>query len=190
MQDQKIRCFAGNYGQDLYTHYHDTEWGIPVYDDRTLFEMIVLEGAQSGLSWEIILKKREGYKRLFFNFDPVRVANLTDGELEGICQNPEIIRHRGKVFSVRENAKVVLQLQKEYGSFSDYLWGHVGNVIQKGKFSRWEDVPTYSKESISLSRDLKKRGMLYVGKTTIYSFMQACGMVNDHLTVCWRYSSG
>lgn len=188
MQDQKVRCFANRVGQDLYAHYHDTEWGNPIYDDRLLFEMLTLEGAQSGLSWEIILKKREGYRNLFFNFDPVRVACLTDENLSAICQDNRIIRHRGKIFSVRNNAHIILKIQKQHGSFSNYLWDFVGGCIIKNNFSKWEDVPSYTKESIALSKDLKKRGMLYVGKTTLYSFMQACGMVNDHLTICWRYS--
>jgi DNA-3-methyladenine glycosylase I len=184
----KSRCFGNGPGKEFYAHYHDHEWGVPVHDDRHLFEMLILEGAQAGLSWETILKRREGYRRAFHNFDPVRVAAMKDEELEKLRHNPEIIRNRLKIFAARQNAQVFLQLQKEFGSFDRYVWGFVqGKPIQ----SRWESfkqVPTTTKESDALSKDLKKRGMTFVGSTIIYAFMQAIGMVDDHLSHCWKSS--
>ena len=176
------RCFGD--GKDFYEHYHDHEWGRPVFDDRHLFEMLTLEGAQAGLSWETILKRRDGYKKLFYNFDPNLVINLSDEELEKILTNPEVIRNRLKVFSVRKNALVFLSIQKEFGSFSKYIWGFVDHkpIINNPKDHSM--VPAKNDLSDKISKDLKKRGMSFVGSTIIYAFMQAVGMVNDHLTDC------
>lgn len=173
------RCFGGT---DLYDNYHDTEWSVPSYDDRHLFEMLVLEGAQAGLSWETVLKKREGYRRAFHGFDPHLVVNMTDDELEKLRENPAIIRNKRKIFSARQNARVFLEIQKEFGSFANYLWQG-----KEPKINRWksrEDVPAKTEESDALSKDLKKRGMSFVGSTIIYAYMQAVGIVNDHLLSC------
>ncbi|MGE3954838.1 MAG: DNA-3-methyladenine glycosylase I [Parachlamydiales bacterium] len=170
----KVRCFGE--GNPLYAEYHDTEWGVPVHDDRRLFEMLLLEGAQAGLSWETILKRREGYRRAFHAFDPHKVAAMSDSSLESLLQNPEIIRNRAKVFAARQNAQAFLEIQREFGSFDHYLWRFVAGapLIRKGR-----------EESEALSADLKRRGMKFVGPTIIYAFMQAVGMVNDHRPECW-----
>lgn len=186
--NKKKRCFGGKPGQDLYAEYHDNEWGIPVHNDRHLFEMIVLEGAQAGLSWETILKRRKGYQKAFHHFDPVKVAKMSDRELETLLHNPEIIRNRLKVFSARQNARVFLEIQKEFGSFDKYIWRFVQGKPIVNRWKTWKEIPAKTKESDALSKDLKKRGMSFVGSTIIYAFMQAVGMVSDHLTDCWRYS--
>lgn len=183
---EKIRCFGGQPGKEFYAEYHDKEWGVPSHDDRHLFEMLVLEGAQAGLSWETVLKKRKAYRKAFHNFDPVKVARMSDAELEALCQNPEIIRNRLKIFSARQNARVFLQIQKEFGSFDTYLWGFVKNKPIVNHRKQMKDIPTHTPESDALSKDLKKRGMNFVGSTIIYAFMQAVGLVNDHLSDCWR----
>ncbi len=185
--DNKKRCFGNKNGQEFYARYHDEEWGIPVHDDVKLFEMLVLEGAQAGLSWETVLKKREGYRRAFYDFDPVKVAAMSDEELEELRNNPEIIRNRLKIYSARRNARVFLDIQKEFSSFDAYLWAFVdGNPIIN-HFTTFEDMPTTTPISDALSKDLKKRGMNFVGSTIIYAYMQAVGLVNDHLTDCWIY---
>ncbi|WP_321372174.1 DNA-3-methyladenine glycosylase I [uncultured Desulfuromusa sp.] len=173
---------------DLYRAYHDEEWGVPVHDDRKHFEMLILEGAQAGLSWETVLKKRAGYRTAFKDFDPEKVAGMTDAELEKQLQNPAIIRNRLKVFSARKNARVFLELQQEFGSFDNYVWRFVDGKPLDGKRQSLEDVPAETVESDRLSRDLKKRGMSFVGSTIIYAHMQATGLVNDHLVSCFRYS--
>ncbi len=181
------RCFGDKPGQEFYAQYHDTEWGIPVHDDQRLFEMLILEGAQAGLSWETILKRREGYRQAFHNFDVRRVAHMSDNELAMLRQNPGIIRNRLKICATRTNALVFLEIQKEFGSFSTYLWNFVRG---KQKVNHWQTIketPTSTPESDALSKDLKKRGMTFVGPTIMYAFMQAVGLVNDHVTVCWRY---
>ncbi len=176
------RCFGE--GKDFYEAYHDHEWGIPVHDDRHLFEMLCLEGAQAGLSWETILKKREGYRSLFHQFQPKKVATMSDEELEEILQNPAIIRNRRKVFSVRQNALVFLEMQKEFGTFDAYLWRFVDNSPIINRWKKFEELPANSPLSDQVSKDLKKRGMNFVGTTIIYSFLQAVGVVNDHLIDC------
>ncbi len=181
----KRRCFGS--GKDFYEEYHDKEWGIPVHDDRQLFEMLILEGAQAGLSWETILKKREGYRKAFFDFDPNKVARMTDLQLTELQKNTSIIRNRLKINSARKNARVFLDIQKEFGSFDCYVWAFVGGKPIVGKWKSFSKVPCTSKESDELSRDLKKRGMVFVGSKIIYSFMQAVGLVNDHTTNCWRF---
>ena len=182
-----IRCGWVGVGKPHYEEYHDKEWGVTVYDDRKHFEMLILEGAQAGLSWETILKKREGYSESFKKFNPIEVALMTDHELEMLIQNPKIIRNRSKIFAARNNAIVFLDIQKEFGSFNDYAWRFVGGVSIVNKWKTLQEVPATSKESDALSQDLKTRGMKFVGSTIIYAHMQAVGMVNDHLTDCWRY---
>jgi len=176
------RCFGD--GDPLYSQYHDDEWGIPSTDDRYLFEMLSLEGAQAGLSWALILKKREGYRAAFHNFDPKKVAKMSDSELDELCHDPSIVRNRLKIFSVRDNAQVFLKIQKEFGSFSKYIWPFVGGKPIVSQHKTFDQVPCESKESQAISKDLKKRGMRFVGPKIIYSFMQAVGMVDDHLIDC------
>ncbi|MBP9692355.1 MAG: DNA-3-methyladenine glycosylase I [Alphaproteobacteria bacterium] len=185
----KIRCFGGDPGKEFYAHYHDHEWGIPIHDDQHLFEMLILEGAQAGLSWETVLKKREGYRKAFHHFDPAKVAAMRDDELEALRHNPEIIRNRLKIYGTRQNARVYLHIQEEFGSFDAYLWRYVNGEPLQNHWSRFEDVPTQTPLSDALSKDLKKRGMTFVGSTIIYAYMQAIGMVNDHLITCWLRSS-
>lgn len=185
MIQEKKRCFGGQPGKEFYAEYHDKEWGIPVHDDRHLFEMLILEGAQAGLSWETILKRREGYRKAFHNFDPKKVAAMTDKQLEAQLENEGIIRNRLKVFGTRQNAVVFLAIQKEFGSFDAYLWSFVnGKPIVKRR-KTLKDVPVSTPESDALSKDLKKRGMTFVGSTIMYAYMQAVGLVDDHLSGCW-----
>jgi DNA-3-methyladenine glycosylase I len=185
-QEDKPRCFGNGRGKEYYAAYHDYEWGIPLHDDQRLFELLILEGAQAGLSWETVLKKREGYRRLFHQFDPRKVAAMTDEELETILKNPEIIRNRLKVYAARTNARVFLQIQQEFGSFDQYVWRFVDGKPIKHHLKTFAEVPDITPQSDALSKDLKKRGMTFVGSTIIYAFMQAVGMVNDHLIGCWR----
>lgn len=189
MTDRKTRCFGDKPGQDFYAKYHDEEWGVPVHDDRHLFEMLILEGAQAGLSWETVLKKRQGYKDAFYNFDPLKVAAMTDEELEALRENPAIIRNRLKIYAARKNAQRFLKIQKEFGSFDSYVWGFVDGAPLKNAWKKFEDVPITTPQSDALSKDLKKRGMTFVGSTIMYAYMQAVGMVNDHLTSCFRYEN-
>ena len=180
----KFRCFGNKPGQDLYAHYHDYEWGMPVYDDQHLFEMLILEGAQAGLSWETILKRREGYRQAFEQFDPQKVALLSDAYLESLRENPGIIRNRLKIYAARKNALVFLQIQKEFGTFSEYVWGYVKGQPIVGSWKTMVEVPVTTPESDALSKDLKKRGMNFVGSTIIYAYLPAVGLVNDHLVGC------
>lgn len=185
--DGKNRCFGGEPGKEFYAHYHDYEWGIPSHDDQHLFEMLILEGAQAGLSWETILKRREGYRQAFHNFDPIKVAAMSDKELEDLRQKPEIIRNRLKIYAARQNARVFLNIQGEFGSFDHYVWAFVGGDPLRNHWQSFKEVPSTTAESDALSKDLKKRGMTFVGATIIYAYMQAVGMVNDHLLGCWCY---
>lgn len=185
--DGKKRCFGGQVGKELLGRYHDTRWGIPLHNDRKLFEMLILEGAQAGLSWETVLKKQKGYQKAFHNFDPTKVAAMRDAGLRALLNNEEIIRNRLKIFSVRQNAKVFLNIQKEFGSFDKYVWKFVDEKPIIGHWKKMTDIPATTKISDALSKDLKKRGMTFVGSTIIYAFMQAVGMVNDHVTGCWKY---
>ncbi len=178
------RCFGNKPNQEIYAKYHDEEWGMPSHDDRHLFEMLILEGAQAGLSWETILKRREGYREAFHDFDPQKVSVMSDQELEALRQNPAIIRNRLKIYSTRQNARVFLQIQKEFGSFEAYLWAFVQNTPIKNHWKNFSEVPAKTSESDALSKDLKKLGMNFVGSTIIYAFMQAVGMVDDHLITC------
>ncbi len=172
-----------------YIKYHDEEWGVPVHDDGKFFEMLILEGAQAGLSWETVLKKREGYRKAFKNFDVQKCAKLSDEELEKQLLNPEIIRNRLKVFSVRKNAIAFIAIQKEFGSFDKYIWQFVGNKPIQNKLSSISQVPAKTEISDKISKDLKKRGMSFVGSTIMYAFMQATGLVNDHTTDCFRFKT-
>lgn len=181
------RCAWLNLKNEDYITYHDEEWGVPVYDDQKLFEMLILEGAQAGLSWETVLKKREGYRKAFKGFDIDLLSTIDDEYLEGQLQNPEIIRNRLKVFSVRKNAIAFLAIQKEFGSFSDYLWGFVDGKPMINSPKTLSDVPAKTPLSDAISKDLKKRGMSFVGSTIIYAYLQAAGLVNDHTTDCFCY---
>jgi DNA-3-methyladenine glycosylase I len=166
--------------------YHDLEWGVPVHDDRKHFEFLVLEGAQAGLSWETVLKKREGYRSAFADFDPVRVAEFDEARIEQILQDPSIIRNRLKVQSTVTNARQLLAVQQDRGSFDAYIWSFVNGEPIQGKRATLQDIPATSPESDALSKDLRKRGFKFVGSTIMYAHMQACGLVNDHTTDCFR----
>ena len=183
--DGKIRCFGGKKGQEFYAKYHDDEWGVPSHEDEHLFEMLILEGAQAGLSWETILKKRDGYHKAFHNFDPVKVAAMNDDELEALRQNPNIIRNRLKIFSARRNAQIFLELKQEFGSFDRYIWSFVEGKPIVNNWECLKDIPITTSVSDNLSKGLKSRGMTFVGSTIIYAYMQAIGMVNDHIRECW-----
>jgi DNA-3-methyladenine glycosylase I len=172
---------------DEYIEYHDTEWGKPVHDDRIHFEFLVLEGAQAGLSWSTILKKREGYRKAFADFDPQKVARFTEARAEKILQDPGIVRNRLKVYGAINNAKRFLEVQKEFGTFDKYIWSFVGGKPIVNKRKTLSEIPPTTKESDALSKDLIKRGFKFVGSTVIYAHMQACGLVNDHLVDCFRY---
>ena len=167
--------------------YHDEEWGVPVHDEHTLFEFLILEGAQAGLSWSTILNKRDGYRKAFADFDPEKVARFTKKRVEKLLLDPSIVRNRLKVESTVTNAKAFLDVQEEFGSFGDYIWGFVDGKPIQNKFKKDGDVPATSPESDALSKDLKKRGFRFVGSTIIYAHMQATGMVNDHVTGCFRH---
>ena len=186
--DGKLRCFGGQAGKEFYGDYHDHEWGVPVHDDRLLFEMLVLEGAQAGLSWETVLRKREGYRAAFHNFDIERVAAMPDEELEALREDEGIIRNRLKIYSARKNAPAFLEMQAEFGSFDTWLWSHVDGEPIINRPESFADVPTSTPLSDTISKALKKRGMSFVGSTIIYAYLQATGVVNDHVKGCWRYS--
>lgn len=172
---------------EQYIEYHDKEWGVPVHDDRTHFEFLILEGAQAGLSWSTILKKRDGYRKAFADFDPIKVARFSEAKLEKILLDPGIVRNRLKVFAAVNNAKRFLEVQKEFGSFDKYIWGFVKNKPIVNKWKSLKQIPPTTKESDALSKDLIKRGFKFVGSTVIYAHMQACGLINDHLVDCFRY---
>jgi DNA-3-methyladenine glycosylase I len=172
---------------DQYIQYHDEEWGVPVHDDKVHFEFLILEGAQAGLSWSTVLKKRAGYRKAFADFDPNKVAKFTPARMEKILLDPGIIRNKLKVYAAVNNAKRFLEVQKEFGSFDQYIWSFVnGAPIVNARKSLAEVLAT-TKESDALSKDLIKRGFKFVGSTVMYAHMQACGLVNDHLVDCWRY---
>ena len=170
----------------LYMAYHDEEWGVPQHDDRRLFEKLVLEGAQAGLSWITILRKREAYRKAFHGFDPLKVAALTDADLARILADPGIVRNRLKVHSARNNARAFLEVQREFGSFDAFLWAFVGGKTKVNHPKTLADVPARTPEAEALSRALKKRGFTFVGPTIMYAYMQAMGLVDDHLADCWR----
>lgn len=172
---------------EQYIRYHDEEWGVPVHDDRTHFEFLILEGAQAGLSWSTILRKREGYRKNFADFDPTKVARFTQKTIEKILTDPGIIRNKLKVQAAVTNAKCFLRVQKEFGSFDQYIWGFVNGKPIANRWKSTDSVPATTRESDALSKDLQKRGFKFVGSTVIYAHMQACGLVNDHLVDCFRY---
>ena len=183
-----IRCpWAGS--DPLYLRYHDEEWGVPVHDDRHLFEMLVLEGAQAGLAWITILRKREGYRDAFDGFDPAAVARYDDRRVEALLGNPAIIRNRLKVESAVGNARAFLRVQEEHGSFDRYVWRFVDGRPRQNRWRTMADVPAETPESRAMSRDLKRRGFRFVGPTICYAFMQATGLVNDHLVDCFRHAA-
>lgn len=173
----------------VYIKYHDEEWGVAVRDDNVQFEFLILESAQAGLSWITILKRREGYRRVFHDFDPVKVAAMTESDIQNALKDKGIIRNKLKVRAAVANAKVFLCIQKEFGSFNNYIWGYVDDKTVVNNWSDISQVPATSEESDALSKDLKKRGMSFVGSTIIYAHMQATGLVNDHTVNCFRYSS-
>jgi DNA-3-methyladenine glycosylase I len=184
-QPEKVRCgWAG--GDPLYIAYHDQEWGVPAHDDRHFFEMLVLEGAQAGLSWLTILRKREAYRRAFEGFEPALVARFTDAHLERLLLDEGVVRNRLKVFSARDNARAFLEVQREFGSFDAFLWGFVGGQPRLNHPRILADIPAVTPEAEALSKALKKRGFNFVGATIMYAFMQAVGLVDDHIATCWK----
>jgi DNA-3-methyladenine glycosylase I len=182
------RCAWVMLNEPLYVDYHDKEWGVPVHDDRVLFEFLTLEGAQAGLSWLTILKRREGYRKAFANFDVKKVAQFNQEKIEQLLQDEGIIRNRLKVESTVTNAKHFLEIQKEFGSFDNYVWGFVGGKPMKNHWKSLKDIPAASEEAKALSKDLLKRGFKFVGPTIMYAFMQAVGMVDDHTCDCFKYT--
>ena len=180
------RCEWAN-ASPLETQYHDDEWGVPVYDDRMLFEMLILESAQSGLSWAIVLQKRNGYLKAFDNFDAKKIAKYSPSKIEALINDKGIIRNKLKINATVENAKRFLKIQKEYGSFNEYIWSFVGGKAINNRWKEMSEVPSTSSESVKMSKDLKKKGFKFVGPTTCYAYMQAVGMVNDHTVSCFRY---
>jgi DNA-3-methyladenine glycosylase I len=186
MRGDKNRC-PWCLGFEAYTRYHDEEWGVPVHDDRKHFEFLLLEGAQAGLSWSTILKKRVGYRALFADFDPEKVARFSDRRIEKIIANPAIVRNRLKILAAVNNARHFLAIQRECGSFDAYIWSYVRGKPVVNAWKSMREVPSTSAESDALSKDLKKRGLKFVGSTVMYAHMQACGLVNDHLTDCFRH---
>lgn len=185
MTSAKTRCGWVPLHKPYYVDYHDSEWGVPVHDDRHLFEMLILEGAQAGLSWDSILKRREGYRAAFHQFDIIKASQMSDGELEQVLKEGDIIRNRLKVFSVRKNALAVLQIQKEFGSLDAFLWSFVGGKPQVLRPASMKEVRITSPESDAMAKALKKRGMSFVGSTILYAYMQAVGMVDEHMRDCF-----
>ena len=181
---ERVRCAWAQ--TEISIAYHDQEWGVPVHDDRLLFEFLILEGAQAGLSWETILKKRDAYRKAFNNFDPRRVSRYTAARAEKLMDNPGIVRNRLKIESTIENARAFLQVQKEFGSFNTYVWSFVDGKPRVNRWKTLKQIPAESPESDKLSRDLRHRGFRFVGSTICYAFMQAVGMVDDHTSDCFR----
>jgi DNA-3-methyladenine glycosylase I len=180
------RCeWAGS--EPLYVAYHDQEWGVPQHDDIKLFEMLILEGAQAGLSWSTVLKKRESYRKAFEDFDPQKVAGFDESKIAELLKNPGIVRNRLKINAAVQNAKALLAVQDEFGSFDKYIWGFVGGEPKVNTWKSLGEIPAQTAESEAMSKDLKKRGFRFVGPTICYAFMQAVGMVNDHVVHCFRY---
>ena len=181
------RCPWAGADNPLMLEYHDREWGVPVHDDRMHFEFLILEGAQAGLSWSTILNKREGYRRAFSDFDPAKVARYTEKRVAKLLADPGIVRNRLKIASAVRNARAFLAVQKEFGSFDEYCWGFVGGQPKDNRLKAGQRIPATTPESDALSKDLKQRGFNFVGSTVIYAYMQAVGLVNDHLVDCFRY---
>ncbi len=183
----KKRCDWANTKNELYLKYHDEEWGIPVHNDNQLFEMLILEGAQAGLSWETVLKKRVDYRKAFSNFDPLKISKYNESKQQKLLKNERIIRNRLKIKSAIQNAKIFLKIQDEFGNFNKYIWSYVDDKPLQNNFKSLSDIPAKTDLSDRISKDLKKRGMNFVGSTIIYAFMQAIGLVNDHTKNCFRY---
>lgn len=184
----KKRCLWVPEKNEVYVKYHDEEWGVPVHDDVKHFEFLILEGAQAGLSWETILKRRSGYKKVYADFDVQKVAKFGEKKILEMLKDPRIIRNRLKVRGSVSNAIKFIELQKEFGSFDKYIWKSVGNKTLKHTFKELKDYPVYTEEAANLSKDLKKRGFTFVGPTIMYAHMQATGLVNDHAVDCFRYN--
>lgn len=182
----KKRCDWVDLSNPLYVAYHDKEWGVPVHDERKHFEMLVLEGAQAGLSWATILKRREGYRKAFDNFDPEKVARYDEAKVQSLLADSGIIRNELKIRSAVKNARVFLEIQREYGSFDNYLWSFVEHEPIINHFRTIEEIPAQTELSVKISKALKKQGMSFVGPTIVYAHMQAIGMVNDHLMNCFK----
>jgi DNA-3-methyladenine glycosylase I len=182
-----IRCGWARLTNPLYLQYHDEEWGLPLHDDRRLFEMLVLEGAQAGLSWETILNKRAAYRKAFDRFDPKKVAAYDARKVRTLLADAGIVRNRLKIEAAITNARAFLEVQREHGRFDDYIWSFVGGSPRQNTFAELRHIPPRTEESDAMSRDLRKRGFRFVGSTICYAFMQATGMVNDHLTTCFRH---
>ncbi len=182
----KSRCeWCGS--DPLYVAYHDVEWGVPVHDDRRLFEMLVLDGAQAGLSWLTILRKRENYRKAFHDFDCERIARYTQGDIQRLLSDPGIVRNRLKIESAVRNAQRVLEIKEEFGTLDAFLWRYVDGVHRRNAWKSISEIPVRTEQSDAMSRDLKRRGFTFAGSTICYAFMQAVGMVNDHITDCFRY---
>ena len=186
MKQNMKRCDWAE-GSELEREYHDEQWGVPVHDDRLLFEMLTLEGAQAGLSWSTILNKREGYRKAFDDFDVQKIADYSQEKIEALLKNPEIVRNRLKVNATVKNAKAFMRVQEEFGSFDAYIWSFVENKPIQNRWENIAHVPAHTSLSDTISKELKKRGFTFVGSTICYAFMQAIGMVNDHLVGCFRY---
>ncbi len=185
MAPEKVRCWDTT--DPLHIVYHDDEWGVPVHDDRKLFEFLLLEGFQAGVSWNLILRKRENFRTAFDGFDPVKISEYTEKDFERLMNDEGILRNRLKIRSSVTNAKSFLDIQKEFGPFDKYIWGFVGGTMIKNAFKSFSEMPARTEISEAMSKDLKKRGFKFVGPVICYSFMQAMGMVNDHLVHCFRY---
>jgi DNA-3-methyladenine glycosylase I len=181
------RCGWVPDGDELYVAYHDEEWGVPSHDERHLFELLVLEGAQAGLSWSTILRKREGYRRAFAGFEPEAVARFGEDDVERLLGDAGIVRHRGKIDAAIANARATLAVRDEVGSLDELLWGFVGGEPLVNRWRTVDEIPAETAESSSMSKELKRRGFRFVGPTTCYAFMQAAGLVNDHVVECFRY---
>ncbi len=184
---ERRRCSWAGSTSPLNLAYHDEEWGVPVHDDRTLFEFLILEGAQAGLSWETILKKRESYRSAFDAFDAAKIAKYTSKDTTRLLGDEGIVRNRAKIAATIGNAQAFLEVQREFGSFDAYVWQFVGGEPRTNRFRSLSQIPASTEQSDALSKDLKKRGFKFVGSTICYAFMQAVGMVNDHTTECFRY---
>ena len=183
--DGKTRCWGDM--DPLARAYHDDEWGVPVHDDAVLYEFILLEGVQAGLSWSTVLKRRENYRRAFDGFDPAKIAGYTEARIDELVHDVSIIRNRRKIVSHVDNAKAFLKVQEMHGSFDEYLWAYVDHTPVMNEFTSWEQVPSKTELSTRISKDLKSLGFSYVGPTIMYAYMQSVGMVNDHLTSCYRW---
>jgi DNA-3-methyladenine glycosylase I len=186
MKAQPTRCW--NTENPLYIKYHDEEWGVPVHDDQKLFELLTLEGFQAGLTWELILKRREAFREAFADFNPATIAKFSTANAEGILKNPNVIRNKAKIHATINNAKLFIQIQNEFGSFDRFIWQFVKGKPIDHEFKSMSEMPPQTDESRTMSKELKKLGFKFVGPTICYAFMQAVGMVNDHLITCFRYN--